>query len=219
MKPIMLKMTLMLVVSVLFAAAPALADTIDFNILGAGGTWSFSGSGPLSLTANLVEVDANGGPYVLLGSSPSVSLTTGTFLGGTGTTGNPWMFGPSAPNSVDALGCEPPASPGCGDVTLFDGQFSGTELFFTATQGFAFIALDVSGTIDPLLAAFLGVPSGNYVGIMTFNVSGALPGGSVQSGSLTLTSIVPEPASLVLLAIGLVVVAGATRFGHALMRV
>lgn len=211
MKRVVVGKLLTVVALALFAASPALADTIDFNATGAGGTWSFSGSGPLSLTAFNVEVNANGGPYSSLGSSPSESFTTGAFLGGTGTSGNPWTFGPSAAGSYLVTGCVPPAGSGCTDVTLFDGQFSAEELYFQTAHGFGFLGLDVTGTINPALAAFLGVSSGNYAGLVTFNVTGNLPGGRVESGDLTLTSTVPEPASLVFLGIGLVSVAGLAR--------
>jgi PEP-CTERM motif len=211
MKRVAVGKLLTVVALALFAASPALADTIDFNATGSGGTWSFSGSGPLSLTALRVEVNSNGGPYSSLGSSPSESFTTGAFLGGTGTSGSPWMFGPSAAGSYLVTGCVPPASSGCTNVTLFDGQFGGEELFFQTAHGLAFIGLDVAGMINPALAAFLGVTSGSYSGLVTFNVTGTPPGGAVQSGDLTLTSTVPEPASLVFLGIGLVSVAGLAR--------
>jgi hypothetical protein len=212
MKRVAVGKLLTVVALALFAASPALADTIDFNATGSGGTWSFSGSGPLSLTAFNVQVNANGGPYSSLGSSPSETFTTGAFLGGSGTSGSPWMFGPSAPGSYLVTGCIPPAASGCTNVTLFDGQFAAEELFFETTHGLGFIGFDASGTINPDLAAFLGVSLGTYSGIVTFNVTGSLPGGRVESGDLTLTSTsTPEPASLVFLGIGLLSVAGLTR--------
>lgn len=208
MKQMVVRKILSLLTLALFAAAPALADTIDFNALGNGGTWSFSGSSPLTMTALAVEVNAGAGPYSFLGSSSSETFTTGAFLGGAGTSGDPWTFGPGGSYTID--GCIPPAASGCSVLTLFSGDFAGEELFFSATNGLAFIGLDVSGTVNSALTSFLGVSAGSYSGVVTFNVVGAPPGGRVESGDLTLSSV-PEPASLVFLGIGLVAMAGLTR--------
>jgi hypothetical protein len=83
---------LILVVLGLFAA-PAWATQIDFAGIGMGGTWSWNGSGPLSATADGVELKVVGASsrFTIMGCLPpatscstSATLFSGQFTGNQG---------------------------------------------------------------------------------------------------------------------------------------
>ena len=69
-----------------------------------------------------------------------------------------------------------------------------------------FTSFDVTGTVDPALLSFLGLPTAydNVTGTYDVTLSGTAPGsGLVASGDLVVSATTPEPASLALLGIGL----------------
>ena len=182
---------------------------IDFTGTGDGGTWTWNGSSPLTATALGVDVKLVGSPnHFSLGPNPNLTFTTGAFLGGNGSISDPWMFGPSAPNSFTIMGCVPPANNSCTNVTLFSGQFLNDEVTLQGTGNLLFDAPNVSGTVNPALLTFLGFSgsSDNVTGALNFVLVGTAPGsGLTGSGNLvvTPTSATPEPASLALFGIGL----------------
>ncbi|HXJ91514.1 MAG TPA: hypothetical protein VMT20_01365 [Terriglobia bacterium] len=145
----------------LLGSLPAWCDSVDFEGSGDGGTWSWNGSGPLTATSLGMSVKVVGSPNTYPVAMPNESFTSGPFLSGTGTSSDPWTFGPSSPLSFTITGCVPPATT-CTPVTLFSGQFgSPGEMDVQGSGSMVFSALDVTGMIDPALLSFLGLPTSN----------------------------------------------------------
>lgn len=207
---ILLMVILMSAVS-LGMSGTALADSIDFIASGHGGTWSFSGSGPLTITALRLEVeDETTLQFAPINGTSTESLATGAFLGGAGTASDPWTFGPGAPNSLTIVGCVPPGDPGCTNEVLFTGQV-GDSTLYNGTGGVLYDSADVTGTINEALLAYFGTNGTSFQGVLDFALIGQAPGsGKTGSGDL-LVSPVPEPASIMLLGSGLLGLAGLFR--------
>ncbi len=202
----MFKKVAVAAVLLIFACLPAFCATIDFSGEGDGGTWSWNGALGSDLTATSLGMSVKivGSPNSYTIYMPDESLTSGAFTGGNGTTGSPWTFGPSSSGSFTITGCVPPATT-CTPVTLFSGNFgSPGEMDVQGTGSMLFSSTFTTGSVNSALAAFLGIPAGNYSGTYEVTLSGIAPGsGFVASGDLVISPTVPEPASLTLLAIGL----------------
>jgi len=204
----MLKKAGVLAVVLMFTSLPAFCSSIDFEGSGNGGTWSWDGSGPLTATSLGMGVKVVGSPNNYTISMANETLTSGSFLGGSGTTADPWSFGPSASDSFTITGCVPPATT-CTPVTLFSGAFNSDQMAVQGSNSVLFTATLTTGTVDPALLSFLGLPSSTqYYGTYQVTLDGTAPGsGLVASGDLVLSpSTVPEPASLLLVGIGLLAI-------------
>jgi len=194
--------------------APTWATQIDFAGIGMGGTWSWNGAGPLSATADGVELKVVGSSSTFLVGGSPMTFTSGSLLpGGSGTLASPWMFGPSSPNSFTVMGCLPPATSCSTPATLFSGQFTGNQGLINGTGSLLFDAPDVSGTVNPGVLSYLGLSSSStsLSGSFNFVLSGSQPGGLSGSGDLIVGSPVPEPVSMALVGIGLLAVGIALR--------
>lgn len=201
----MLKRAAVLAVVLLFTSLPAFCGSIDFEGSGNGGTWSWDGSGPLTASSLGMAVKVVGSPNNYTISMPNETFTSGSFLGGSGTTSDPWSWGPSSSNSFIITGCVPPAT-SCTPVTLFSGEFSSDQMGVQGSNSMLFSATLADGTINASLLSFLGLPSSTvYSGTYQVTLDGTAPGsGLVASGDLVLSpSTVPEPASVLLVGIGL----------------
>lgn len=214
------KWALILAVAASFTAS-ACATSIDFAGIGNGGSWSWDGSGPLSITDTQVQIQTPGsGPpaYTVSGASAE-TITTGDFTGGSGTITDPWTFAPVPSDTIAITGCEPSANPCLSPVTLFSGQFTGTQSLVSGEDGMILEAPDVSGTVDPDLWSYLGLPdtsSTSVAGMLTFSLTGTVPGDVTGAGDLVLAdppgSPTPEPVSMVLVGTGLLAIGIALRW-------
>jgi hypothetical protein len=190
----------------------ASATSVEFTGLGNGGTWSWDGSGPLQLSNQDVQIQtlgANAFPSALSSLSDE-SVMTGVFTGGSGTVSDPWTFAPSPAGSITITGCEPPDTACPSPVTLFSGEFDGTQSLISADDGMLLEAPNVSGTVDPGLMSYLGLFSDSVSGMLSFSLTGNLPGDVTGAGDLIVSdpppSPTPEPAAMVLMGTGLLAV-------------
>ncbi len=171
------------------------AIDFDFNGIPTKSTWAWGG-GTSTLSASADTVELNG--YFL----SSISFTSGPGTGGTGSSTDPYTFGPSASGSIVVTG----TITGCNDcsTTVFLGQFqmegaSGNpDLVFTG---------DVTGTLGAGVASFFGLSSSDVYGNLRANLicsdNNCSPlGGITGSGNMAVAPV-PEPSSLVLLGVSL----------------
>jgi len=190
----------------MFVSLPAFAGTIDFSGTGGGGTWSWDGTDPLTATSLGMTVEVVGSTNSYTIYMPTETFTSGPFLGGSGTSSDPWSFGPSSSGSFTITGCVPPATT-CTPVTLFSGNFDGSgEMATQGTGSMLFSSTFTMGTVDPDLLSFLGLSTSqvDYAGTYQVTLFGTAPGsGLTASGDLVISPAVPEPASLTFVAIGL----------------
>lgn len=206
----MKKVILALVLAVLVVPA-ALADNVDFSLHGIGLSWSWAG-GAAPLTASSVTIDATGQVGVFSNTitvGPG-GFTTGAFLGGTGTAGDPFTWGAAALNSFVINGCLGPC---------FIGSITSLSLAHNASGNLAFNADVVVGSVSPLLFVLMGLPipvginlpwQGSITGTLHGNAT--LNGGSGTNGSLDMVlEPVPEPGTLALFGSGLIGIAGVVR--------
>jgi len=210
---------------VLFFAASAFASTVSVDVAFAGngsasgGAWSWAG-GTSTLSASFKDAASINSNII---TNDVIDVTTGPGEGGSGTLSNPFMFGPSAADSIAIGGCvDIGGTTTCG--TLFTGTFKVGEVAYTGGGStLDLTGVDVVGTLNSGLATSLGM-NGTVIGSLAAVLDGtatATAGGKGFSGSgnLVLTSgpppsPTPEPSELFLLGTGLFGLAAYLRTKH-----
>ncbi|MBZ5648400.1 MAG: PEP-CTERM sorting domain-containing protein [Acidobacteriia bacterium] len=179
-----------------------LATAGDIDFLFAGGNWAWAGGVGSTLNAASTTVQVNGNFLFL-----PLSLTSGGAIGGDGSVGNPFTWGTGGNITID----------GCGGP-CFSGIFLTAQLGFNGGGGMTFVGNFISGSVDPLLLAFLGLPVSQtgfsgliHMDINPAPVSFAAGGqGVVGSGDIHLEPV-PEPGTLAMFGSGLIGMAGVLR--------
>lgn len=204
------------VLALTMSAAPAKADAIDFNYI--AGAISTGAGGVVSgtVTGN-ITVSRNGSTVLCCFAIPAtLTFSTGTFVGGSGTTASPYMWNAGGSISVTTTGgtvnsASIPAS------TLFSGSFAGPETAVVNGTTAGLNGMFVSGNMSAVLATALNLSTTNpFTGIMQNNlaitsfVNGVPATASLASGDLTLSPS-PEPGTLALFGSGLLGIAGLAR--------
>lgn len=213
-------------------AAPALADSVDFNFQ--NGTLSNTSTGVVTGTVTAttlsgpgpqLQVARNGitnlGPFSILGT---FTFTTGMFAGGTGTSTTPFEWNAGGSISVTSGATATINGHSITGATLFMGTFTGMQsaVINTSAGNATFLADFVGGNVNAALLAALGFPSSTtgVDGVLTENFVITSPPGapltaSLSSGDLTLTPMTstptPEPGTLLLFGTGLFGVATLVR--------
>ena len=210
-----MKLFIAVVIATCMSAA-AMADSIDFSFFdtSSSATWTWAlGTAGLTANANSAKVGLLGWPQQIpLNGDVLVSFTSGPNVGGKGT----YPFG--AGGSIVIDGCLPNQGPNCATVPLFSGTFTDGELGHAGLNNFSFDGPDVTGTINPELAAFFGFQTSNVVGsldailVCAGKCESGLSG-LIGSGDLVLSAAPgesppppsPEPSPLGLVGGGLLV--------------
>lgn len=203
------------VLALTMSAVPARADAIDFNYL--NGTITTGAGGVVTGTVNsTVTVSRNGTTVLCCYTIPATfTFTTGTFIGGNGTTTTPYMWNAGGSITVTTTGGMVNGV-SLASSTLFSGAFAGPETAVVNGTTAGLNGMFVLGNINSALAAALNMPTGAYSGIMQNNLSitsfvnGVPATASLASGDLTVTPT-PEPGTLILFGSGLLGIAGIAR--------
>lgn len=195
----------LILVALLAVVMVPLASAGDIDILFAGGSWSWPGGVGSQLFVASSSTQINGLPAVF-----PIGILSGPAIGGSGSLFDPFTW---------AAGGAIVFAPGlCGGNDCFSGTFTALQAGFNGFGGMTFVGSFLSGTVDPLLLAALGLPPTptTFTGLIHIDVSPTPASfaeggrGVVGSGDLHITPI-PEPGTLAMFGSGLIGLAGLLR--------
>lgn len=195
-----MKHALWLVLFALVVPLASFADSVGFT--NSGGTLTGSNSGFALSSSEVIAINGLNGMGLVTGNLGTLSFTTGSLISGnlsssaTFNAGGTFLITGNGTNGIPS-------------GTLFSGSFDGpvTWTGIKAANG------TVSYTLGGTVTGTWGSGGTAFGAVVELTIKGAFNGSTtISSGDINIvSSVVPEPGSLILMGTGLLVIAGGLR--------